>query len=76
MNSKFTRNNISWNTARHFNTLRPLQNDREFADDIFECMLLNENFWISSNISLKCVPCGLIDNVSWNAKVEKIQDVI
>ena len=31
------------------------------ADDIFKCLFLNENFWISNNISLKCVPWGLID---------------
>ena len=26
-----------------FNTLRPRQNGRYFADDIFKCILLNEN---------------------------------
>ena len=30
-----------------------------FSDNIFIRILLNENFWISNNISLKC----LIDNV-------------
>ena len=29
------------------NTLRPRQNDRLFADDIFKCIFLNENVWIS-----------------------------
>ena len=33
-----------------------------FADDIFRCIFLNENFWISNKISLKYVPYGLIDN--------------
>ena len=33
-----------------------------FADDIFICIFLNGNFWISNIISLKYVPCGLIDN--------------
>ena len=33
-----------------------------FADDIFKCIFLNENFWISNKISLKYVPEGLIDN--------------
>ena len=33
-----------------------------FADDNFICMFLYQNFWISNKISLKYVPCGLIDN--------------
>ena len=33
-----------------------------FADYIFKCNFLNETFWISNKISLKCVPQGLIDN--------------
>ena len=32
-----------------------------FADDIFICIFLNENFWISYKISLEYVPYGLID---------------
>ena len=31
------------------------------ADDIFECIFLNENVWISINISLKFVPKGPIN---------------
>ena len=46
-----------------FNTLRPSQNYRHFADDIFRCIFLNENVWISTNISLKCVPKGPINNI-------------
>ena len=38
-----------------FNTLRPRQNARHFAYDIFECMFVNENAWISLKISLKFV---------------------
>ena len=38
------------------NTLRPRQNGRHFADDIFKCIFLNENAWISLKISLKFVP--------------------
>ena len=45
------------------NTLRPRQNCRHFADDIFKCIFLNENVWISFNISLKCVPKGPINNI-------------
>ena len=46
-----------------FNTLRPRQNGRHFADDIFKCIFLNENAWISINISLKFVPNGPINNI-------------
>ena len=45
------------------NSLRPRQNRRHFADDIFKCIFLNENVWISINISLKFVPKGLINNI-------------
>ena len=33
-----------------------------FADDIFKCISMNENFCISIQISLKFVPRGTIDN--------------
>ena len=46
-----------------FNTLRLRQNGRHFADDIFKCIFLNENIWISINISLKFVPQGPIDKI-------------
>ena len=46
------------------NTLRPWQNGRHFADKIFKSIFLNENVWILTNISLKFVPRGLIDNKS------------
>ena len=45
------------------NTLRPRQNGRHFADDIFKCIFLNENVWISSKISLKFVPKGPVNNI-------------
>ena len=47
----------------YINTLRPRQNGRRFADDIFKCIFLNENVWISNKISLKFVPKGLINNI-------------
>ena len=47
----------------HVNTLRPRQNGRHFADDIFKCIFLNENVWISIKISLKFVPKGPINNI-------------
>ena len=46
----------------HVNTLRPRRNRRHFADDIFKCILLNENALISIKISLKCIPKGPINN--------------
>ena len=46
-----------------FNTLRPKQDGRHFPDDIFQCIFLNENVWISIRISLRFVPKGLINNI-------------
>ena len=46
-----------------FNTLRPRQNGRRFADDTFKRIFLNENVRISIKISLKCVPNGPINNI-------------
>ena len=46
-----------------FNSLRPRQNGRHFADDIFECIFLNENVWISLEISLKFGPEVRINNI-------------
>ena len=43
--------------------MRPTQNGRYFPDDIFKCIFLNENVWISIKISLKCVPKGRVNNV-------------
>ena len=48
-----------------YNTLRPRQNGRHFADDICKCFFLNENVWISIKISLKFVPKGATSNGSW-----------
>ena len=45
------------------NTLRPRQNGRHFADDIFKCIFLNENVWIPIKISLKFVPQCTINNI-------------
>ena len=46
-----------------FNTLRPRQNRRHFADDIFKCIFLNEIVWIPIKISLKFVPKFPINNI-------------
>ena len=48
---------------RVFNTLRPRQNGRLFADDTFKRIFLNENIRISTKNSLKFVPKGLINNI-------------
>ena len=45
------------------NTLRPRQNGRRFADNTFKRILVNENVIISTKISLKFVPKGLINNI-------------
>ena len=46
-----------------FNTLRPRQNGRRIPDDIFKCIFLTENIWISLKISLKFVPKYRINNI-------------
>ena len=45
------------------NTLRLRQNGCHLADDIFKCIFLNENVWISIKISLNFVPEGRINNI-------------
>ena len=50
-------------TLQLFNILRPRQNGRHLPDDIFKCIFLNENVWISFKISLKCVPEVWIYNI-------------
>ena len=45
------------------NSLKPRQNGRHFADDIFKCIFLNENVWFLKKISLNFVPKGLINNI-------------
>ena len=46
-----------------FNTLRPRQDGCHFPDDIFKCIFLSENVWISIKISLKFVLKGPINNI-------------
>ena len=46
-----------------FNTLRPRQNGRRFADDIFKRIFLNENVSILIKISLNFIPKGPINNI-------------
>ena len=49
--------------AFYVNTLRPRQNGRHFPDDSFKWIFLNENIWISIEVSLKFVPKGPINNI-------------
>ena len=51
------------NFNKNFNSLRPRQNGRHFADDIFERIFLNESIWIPTKISLKFVAKGSINNI-------------
>ena len=57
-------NQISFYTLSMF---RPRQNGCHFPDDkcidAFKCIFLNENIWISIQMSLKFVPEGLINNI-------------
>ena len=46
-----------------FNTLRPRQNGRHFADDTFKPIFLNEDIRISTKMSLKFYPKGPINNI-------------
>ena len=52
-----------WDMEHVINTFRPRQNGRRFADDIFKCIFLNENIWITIGISLKFFPRGPINNI-------------
>ena len=49
--------------CNYVNTLRPRQNGRHFADDIFKCIFLNKNAWILLAISLKFASKGPINNI-------------
>ena len=51
---------IPWMDFKH---TEARQDGRHFADDIFKCIFLNENIWITIKISLKFVPKGPINNI-------------
>ena len=52
-----------WSSGADLNILRPRQNGCRFPDDIFKCIFLNENAWISLKISLIFVPKVRINNI-------------
>ena len=47
----------------YLNLLRRRRNGLQFADEIFKCIFLNENVWLSISISLKFVPHDPINNI-------------
>ena len=53
----------------YLNTLRPRQNGRHFPDDIFKCIFLNENAWISIKIPLKFIPRDRVNSIPALAKL-------
>ena len=53
---------IGPSSQRTINTLRSRQNGRCFADDVFKCIFLTYDVWISLKISLKFVPKVPINN--------------
>ena len=52
---------LFWRMICIINQLRPKQNGRKFTNDIFRCIFLNENIWISIKISLRFVSKGPIN---------------
>ena len=54
----------TWCYYVSLNSLRPRQNRRHFADDVFKYNFLNENVWIPIKISLNFVPSGPINDMS------------
>ena len=50
-------------TGGQFRTLMSRQNGRHFTVDIFKCIFLNENVWISLKIILRFVPKVPVNNI-------------
>ena len=63
-NEKWDLVRLHGTSRKPINTLRPRQNGRHFADDIFKCIFLNENVWIPIKISLKFVLKGQINKIT------------
>ena len=60
----FSSQSRSWKWFEGINTLRLRQNGRHFPDDSFEWIFLNEDVWISIEVSMKFVPKGPVNNIS------------
>ena len=54
--SSMQRHDSLYNTCLDINTLGLKQNNRHIVDNIFKCIFLNENVWLSIEISLTFVP--------------------
>ena len=52
------------------NTSRPRQNLCHFVEDIFECIVLNENFRILIKVSLNFILNGQIENTPASVKIK------
>ena len=63
MHAEYTSHFHNHHCLMHIITLRPRQNVCHFTDDIFKCIFLYENVWISIWISLKFVRRGPINNI-------------
>ena len=51
------------------NKLRPRQNGCHLTDDIFKCIFLNDNVWISIKILLKFAPKGSVNSIPALAQI-------
>ena len=61
---------VPHNLVQLFNTLRPRQNGRHFADNIFKCNFFNENVWTLIKISMNYFPKGpIINNILTLAQI-------
>ena len=56
-------NMLAFSYKEYINSLRPRQNRRHFADDVFKCNFVNENVWIPIKISLKFIPKVPVNNI-------------
>ena len=62
---KFSLTNLYWwNIPAWRESLMPIRNRRRFANEIFKYIFLNENVWISIEISLKFRPEGSNKNIT------------
>ena len=58
---------VCWRVLRNnipFNTLKPRYNGCHLPDEIFKCVFLNKNVWISIEISLWFVPHGPVSKIA------------
>ena len=53
----------TWACNVRLNTFRPSHGGRHFTDDIWKCIFLNANLWISIKIWLKIILTGPINNI-------------